>query len=144
MTNILSAIINISLSANQRFTNDNGLYTGNPKIVYSNSLDSAAITKIFSDGRSVATNETLDVTSLADPSGAAISFTHVKGIVIKNTGTGVITVGGGTTPLLGADQYTISSGRCLGLDTVFTVSTNINLKIALSVAGTYNIILVGN
>lgn len=117
--------------------------------------------KVFSDQRTISasSNETLDLTSLTDPLGAAISFTAVKAILIvaDEDNTNDVVVGDATNPFLGPlggtnPTETLKPGASLmwlNPDSGWSVSNGVNdgLKVANSSSGSsvvYDIIVIGH
>lgn len=130
-------------------------------LTLANGTGSSQADRVFSDQRTLtaSASETLDLTSLTDPSGASISFAKVKAIMIKaaSGNTNSVVVGnaasnpfvgplGGTTPTI-----TIPPGGSVMLLapvsgwSVANGSTD-NLKIANSAGSTsvtYDIMIIG-
>ncbi len=141
-----TANIDINASVQCTFAGDLATFTGTPKITSSTNLSSSDISKVFQDIRAASAADPLDLTSgLVDPYGNALVFTAVKLVCIKNTSaTATLTVGGGSNPVFGSDQYTIKAGVCLPILSSFTVDgTHKILTITPSAAATYQIIIAG-
>jgi hypothetical protein len=142
-----SAQIDVNTRVTHSVTNDLGTYTGNPKISYTSALTSSNISKVFADERTVATNETLDVTSLTEAGyGSTLNYSSVKVLhIVNKSGSATLTVGGGSNAVCGSDQYTIGPGKCLYLDTAFAVSGSAkNLLLTASASLTYDILILGS
>lgn len=101
------------------------------------------ITKEFTDKRTVATTETLDVTSgLSDFYGVALNFATVKQIIIYNRSSGNLTIGGGSNALI--NQFTLSAGGCINLTTNITTSGSVKNLVVTGTAADYSIIILGS
>jgi hypothetical protein len=111
------------------------------------SLTSADVTKVYAANRSGGSPDvfTLDDGSLTDAYGNALTFAEAHAVVIKNThASATLTVGGGTDPLFGSDQYTLKAGQLLPITSPFTVDgTHKQITITPSAAATYSVIVLG-
>lgn len=130
-----------SVSGTHVSTGDLGNATFPFKAEYNNT--SLSVTKEFTDNRTVATTETLDVTSgLTDFYGVALNFATVKQIIIVNHAAGSLTVGGGSNPLI--NQLTITAGGCLNLTTNITTSGSVKNLVIAGSSAEYDIIILGS
>jgi hypothetical protein len=147
MATLVSAAITSQVSPTISTTYGGNTFGGSPTTVFSGTFTTAQITKLYKAvAYSITTSHVFDLTSgLTDPFGAAIVMTNLKHVYIVNNHASIaITVGGGTTPVCGADLYTITAGGCLNLTSTYAITTNINLKIALTGTVTVDILLLGN
>ena len=143
-----TATIELSAQVQDNKALDLGTYIGNPQIAKTITLSSSDITKVFGDSRASAVAVPLDVTSgLVDAFGLSLVYTTVKAVVVLNThATASITVGGGSNPLFGSDQYTVPSGQVLYVPNVpITVSGTVKvLTITPAASATYNVLILGS
>lgn len=144
----MAANAQIDINAAVQYTSSGPLatFTGTPRITTSTTLDSTAISKVYQAARSISSPDTLDLTSgLTDAYGQALVFAAVKCVTIYNTSaTATITVGGGSNPVFGSDQYTIKAGACLPITSPFTVDgTHKVITVTPSASATYQIIIAG-
>ena len=143
-----TANIDINVSVVHSNPNDLGQYNGSPGIDSSLTFSTSDLSKVFADSRSISAADPLDVTSgLTDQYGTALVYATVKTVVIKNThATATLTIGGGSDPLYGTDQYTLKAGQTLPITSSATVDgTHKVLTITPSVASTtYDILILGS
>jgi hypothetical protein len=122
-------------------------YTGKPGLTYSKSFASTDISSVYADIFTVTTTPTvIDVTSLTNAFGGAVSFATVKHVQVINSDAAVsLTVGGGTNPLFAA-LPTIVAGGCVNLTTSISVSGSVkNLTLtAASGSISVSVLIVGN
>lgn len=140
-------IITVLANVTNTGTNGLGTYSGNPQISTVTSFSTSDISKVYTAAGTTAVNLNLDVTSgLTDAFGNALVFGTVKTFVLKNThATATLTVGGGTNPLFGSDQYTVAAGACLPITTSFTVdSTHKVIRVVPSASCTYQLMILGS
>jgi hypothetical protein len=142
-----TASIDLSALVQDTATVGLGAYTGNPGITKSVKLSASDVTKVYTVARSVSSPDTFDVTTgLTNAYGAALVYTSVKAVVVLNTHTtATITVGGGSNPLFGSDQYTVKPGQVLYVSAVpATVDgTHKVLTVTPSAAVTYQLLILG-
>lgn len=117
-----------TINSNTSFLNQNALplsvtYTGTPGKQYSKTFASSDITKVFFASYTVTTSSTtIDLTSLTDAYGAAISFTTVKHLqILNNDATNSLLVGGGTNAVF-SSLPSLVAGGCYNLTTNLAVS----------------------
>lgn len=119
-------------------------YSGTTKV--SQTLALTGLTKVYATDVSASSVQTYDLTSgLTDAYGTALVFTSLQGVVIQNTSaTATITVGGGTNPVFGTDQYTVKAGATLPITSTFPVdSTHKVIRITPSAAATFSVAFLG-
>lgn len=139
-----TATIDITCSVQDTKATDLGSYSGNPRLTQSAS--NVSVTKVFTDARTTAVPETLDLTTgLTDAYGAALVYSSCKYVCIQNTHvSATLTIGGGANPLFGTDQYTIKPGATLPITSTFAVAGGSkNLLVTPSASCTYSIIIAG-
>ncbi|HMP32393.1 MAG TPA: hypothetical protein PKD85_22485 [Saprospiraceae bacterium] len=149
MATTISGKAEISLSFNHGKTAvaDTINYGGKLSRSYSNDYTSTDLTKVYFANRGsptpIATTETLDLTSLVSPGyGEATNFSTVKILVIKNTHTSAITVGGGSNPFI-ANSFSLPAGGIYSV--VFSQSVSGSTK-NIATSGTnykYEISILG-
>ncbi len=138
---------NSTISVTARFTDSEAkdLATGSftPAINYSRDLTLVEITKGFSDSRSFTTSDALDVsTGLTGGLNNSIGFATVKKIVIHNTGTVQLTIGGGSNPLFAAIVVPVNG--IIALVTSITTSGSVkNINSSCTGTGSYDLIIEG-
>lgn len=121
-------------------------YTGSLSKSASKSFSTSDITKLFSDSRTAATSETLDVTSgLTDGFGAALAFSTVKAVLIQNkSSTATLTVGGSSNPLFN-QLPVIQAGGFVAFSCSITTSGSVkNVLLTASASLDYDIVIVGS
>ncbi|AWM39782.1 hypothetical protein GobsT_18560 [Gemmata obscuriglobus] len=141
-----TAQIDITVSVQDNKTVGLGIYNGNPKIVASLGLSSAQAAKRFTKQVTTGSGTSYDVTTgLTDAFGTALTFATVNAVAIYNTGAASLTVGGGSNPLFGSDQYTVKAGQCLVIPNVpITVSGSVKtVHIVPAASTTWQIAILG-
>lgn len=140
-----SSTVNISIATVYSKVMDLVSAVEAPTLNLSKTYSGSSITKLYQNSYSTSGTTTLDVTSLTDDYGQSISIGTLKGLFIKNThATATLTVGGGTNPALGTDQYTISPDTLLPILSSWTISGSAkNIRILTSGTVTFQLILFG-
>lgn len=138
---------NSTITVSARFTDSEAkdLATGafSPVINYSRDLTLVEITKGFSDSRSFTTSDALDIsTGLTGGLNNTFGFATVKKIVIVNTGSVQLTIGGGTNPLFAAIVVPVNG--VIALVTSITTSGSVkNINASCTGSGSYDLIIEG-
>jgi hypothetical protein len=113
---------------------------------FSKQFTTSDVSKTYANARTTS-GETLDLTAtLADIYGTTINLSTLKYLYVENTDTTkTLTVGTGSNPALGSDQFTIGPGQCVVTTHPYTIDgTHKNLKFAVSSGSlVYNLVLVG-
>jgi hypothetical protein len=141
-----TAQIDINVSVQDGKNVGLGAYNGTPRITMSNGLTSAQAAKKWSASVTSAATTDYDVTSgLTDAYGTALVYATVNAVAVYNSGSANLTVGGGSDPLFGTDQYTVKAGQCLVVPCVpVTVSGSVkNIHIVPAASTTWQVILLG-
>lgn len=132
----------------QNVTSFGTTYTGTPSLDFERSFNTTETTKSYSHRYSVTSTPTVvDLTSLTDDYGTALSFSTVRHIHIRHTDTtNSLTVGGGTTPVFAVlpvlTSYTASvgdNGSCVSITTNITVDSTHKLLSLTASAGTISV-----
>ncbi len=114
-------------------------YTGNPSRSYTRAFASTEVSNVYFDTYTVGTGGvTVDVTSLTDAYGQAISFGTVKNVlIVNNDGTNNLTAGGGSNALFAALPVLVgqTAGSCVNLTTNLTVSGSTKIISLVASAG---------
>lgn len=109
---------------------------------FNKSYATSAITKLYFQNYASGSPTSIDLTSLTDAYGVAISFTTVKHLLIcNNDGTNAVTVGGGTNGLFSALPSLIGGGA-YNLTTNFTVDGTHKIILITPAAGTPSVDVV--
>jgi hypothetical protein len=123
-------------------------FTGQPTRDYERSFSSTDVTKCYFANYTVTTTPTtVDVTSLTDAYGNAISFVTVKHLqIVNNDTTNNLTAGGGTNALfsalpvlVGQAPSTGSNGSCVNLTTNLTVTGTTKVIQLVASAGSISV-----
>ena len=149
-----TASAQVKLSAAVTYLNTDTLgnsFGPSPTISVSFNLPSATITKMIESGGTISSPTTINFASVADVFGATLTFTKVLGIFVQNNSTTqTLTIGGGSQPVCGSDQYTIGPGTTSTPNVFFQNSTfNVtsgsaqNLLLTPSGSLSYSLIAVG-
>jgi hypothetical protein len=121
-------------------------YASTVNVGGNNTYTATDVTKLYTDTRTLATNETLDLTAVVNTGfNVTQNFATLKVLFIQNnSATATLTIGGGTHPILANAILVPAGGRILleGNRTVSAGSTN-NLFIVASASLTYSICLIG-
>lgn len=149
MSITISGSTSLALDFNHKKTAvaDTVSYTGKIGRSYGNSYTSTDITKAYQDNRGsptpIASSESLDLTSLASPGFAASqSFSTVKIILIKNTSTTAISIGGGTNGFI-ANALSLPAGGVYYHEFSQTVDGTHKIIASSGTAYTYEITILG-
>lgn len=140
----LTATVKSDCRATHTSTTGGISYSASPAKSYEKTFTSSDITKIYHGSRTT-TGETLDLTSgLTDGYGTALVFATVKQIlIINNSATQTLTIGGGANPVI-SELPVVSVGGHVNITSTFTVDgTHKNLKIQASASLTYDVIILG-
>lgn len=161
----LATLISCGIRAEYAGASDHGSPQSTEELSYSKQLatgtGASQADKVFSDQRTLnaSANETLDLTALADPFGAPLSFAKVKALLIAaspNNANDVVIGAAASNPFLAAlggttPTITLKPGGAVLLTApvggwTVTDSSNDQLKIANSAGGSpvvYDIVLIG-
>lgn len=143
-----TANVSVSITCTDGENAPLAVYNGSPGIAGTITLASTQITTgvyqatgTISSGTSITVNNG----SIANAYNSPLTYTTVQAVVIANTGTAKIVVGGGSNPLFGSDQYTVQPGQILVIPNVpVTVSSSAKqLTLTPSASTTYQILIVG-
>lgn len=143
----MSASASIDFTISTTYTKQTALGVGYipSKLSDTISLSTSDVSKVYTASVTSGSATVIDLTSLTDGFGAALSFSTLKACVVENTGAGSLVVGGGTNPVFGTDQYTVKSGAVLPVLSSFTVDgTHKTLTLTPSASTTFNLVLVGS
>lgn len=155
MSTSLSGSISSSSSFTQSSTSGNVTYSGSPSKSYTRTFSATDVTKVYFATLSITTSPTsVDVTSLTDVFGSALSFATVKHLqIVNNSTTANLSAGGGTNGLFSALPTLIgqaassgNAGSCINLTTNLTVDGTHKIIALTSSSGTISveIIIVGS
>lgn len=123
-------------------------FTGSPTRDFERAFASTDVTKCYFNNYTVTTTPTtVDLTSLTDAFGQAVSFSTVKHVqIINNDTTRNLTAGGGTNALfaalpvlVGQAASTNSNGSCVNLTTNLTVDATHKIIQLVASAGSISV-----
>lgn len=141
----LTANITTRINATHNNALDLVTYSGGHSHLYERALTTANVDLIWSDQRTIAGTEVLDVlTDLTDAYGVAMVFGAVRTVLIYNShSTATLFVGGGSNALF--NEIPITGGGHVVLSTNLTTSTIVrNIRVTAVTSVTYDIILIGS
>lgn len=143
-----TANVRLYCSADQPKVTTLATYRGGPSLSLETSYSSSQVTKCYQLETTQSTTQSylLDDGSLTDVYGTSLVFSSIQLLAINNKdATQTLTVGGGTHPVLGSDQYTVKAGQLLIITSPFTVdATHDLLRIVPSGSMTFDLLVVGS
>ena len=142
----MAAQFNLGINARANYTKIAPLgeqYSGSPNITQNTLLDPTLVNLVFESSATISTGTSFDLNAVTDQFGNSLNFVTCSYVVIKNTGTGNITITGN---LFGSDSFTLGAGLTyLNGRTITVVNTTADtLTLTPTGTTTYQLIIVGS